>query len=169
MYETYLELESPLVPELGENVACSSVVVWPEADPVWTGLAFEAEAEVVALEAASTVGGSNLSISALPNSQPAGKASSLHSAKRILLSQTSDVYSLERPRRTLRPSSEPQLPTYENRDNKNHGRLDFEKTINAFKSTKNSKILVMISALGSKRGQTKKIKALCSTHFGWMI
>ena len=118
MFETYLELESPLVPELGENVACSSVVVWPEADPVWTGLAFEAEAEVVALEAASTVGGSNLSISALPNSQPAGKASSLHSAKRILLSQTSDVYSLERPRRTLRPSSEPQLPTYENGENK---------------------------------------------------
>ena len=116
MFETYLELESPLVPELGENVACSSVVVWPEADPVWTGLAFEAE--VVAVEAASTVGGSNLSISALPNSQPAGKASSLHSAKRILLSQTSDVYSLERPRRTLRPSSEPQLPTYENGENK---------------------------------------------------
>ena len=117
MFETYLELESPLVPELGENVACSSVVVWPEADPVWTGLAFEAE--VAAVEAASTVGGSNLSISALPNSQPAGKASSLQSAKRILLSQTSDVYSLERPRRTLRPSSEPQLPTYENWENKN--------------------------------------------------
>ena len=127
MFETYLELESPLVPELGENVACSSVVVWPEADPVWTGLAFEA-AEVVAVEAASTVGGSNLSISALPNSQPAGKASSLHSAKRILLSQTSDVYSLERPRRTLRPSSEPQLPTYENRE-KNLESFDFEKTI----------------------------------------
>ena len=55
--------------------------------------------------------GNNLSMSALPNSHPAGRASSLHKVNRMLLSQTSEVYNLDKPLRTDNPRSEPQLLT----------------------------------------------------------
>ena len=63
---------------------------------------------VAAATAAARFGGRSLSISALPNSHPGGRVSSLHRASRTVLSHTRDVYSLESPLRTVRPSSEPQ-------------------------------------------------------------
>ena len=89
-----LELESAEVPDAGENVSSFSGL-----------LLLDEEEQAVA---SAVTGGNNLSISALPNSQPAGNVSSEQRANNTVLSQTRLVYNRLSPLSTVNPNSEPQ-------------------------------------------------------------
>lgn len=79
-----LELESADVPDAGEKVSSFSV---PVLDSVFTAVATVAAGGCCAVRD----GGKSFSMSARPNSQPAGRVSSLHNANKTVLSHTRDV------------------------------------------------------------------------------